>query len=52
VERAQYAFTIASREKALCDQLYKMHPVSNYRELQELLLDDLRIEEQKRQKVL
>jgi len=46
IREGQYAFTIASREKAFCDQLYKMRPVSNYRELQELLLDDLRIEEQ------
>lgn len=40
-----YAYLIASPEKALCDQLYKMRPVANYRELEELLFADLRIDE-------
>lgn len=40
-----YAFQIASREKAICDKLYTIRPVSNIKEMEELLLDDLRIDE-------
>ena len=36
---------IATKEKALCDKLYKMHPVKNYDELTSLLFDNLRIDE-------
>ena len=46
VEEGSYAFMIASREKSICDQLYKMGPVSNYEGLLSLLFDDLRIDEQ------
>ena len=44
-KEGNYAYLLASPEKALCDQLYKAKPVSNYRELQNLLFEDLRIEE-------
>ena len=44
-KEGNYSYILASREKALCDQLYKAKPVSNYRELQNLLFEDLRIEE-------
>lgn len=40
-----YSFLIASKEKALCDKLYKLKPVNNYEELEVLLFDDLRIDE-------
>jgi len=41
----QYTYFIASPEKALCDQLYKTKPVSNKKELIELIYEDLRIDE-------
>ncbi|OKY52769.1 type IV toxin-antitoxin system AbiEi family antitoxin domain-containing protein [Megasphaera cerevisiae] len=46
-----YSYIIASPEKALCDQLYKVEGVKNYQELGHLLLDDLRIDEQELQKL-
>ena len=45
-EEGNYSFMIASKEKAICDMLYKLRPVSNYKELQTLLFVDLRIDEQ------
>lgn len=39
-----YGYKIATAEKAICDQLYKISPVDNQKELQELLFDDLRID--------
>ncbi|MFV0361974.1 MAG: hypothetical protein ACK5LL_02660 [Suipraeoptans sp.] len=46
VQEGDYYFKIATTEKALCDQLYKLPPVSNYKELNALLLEDLRIDVQ------
>lgn len=43
-EEKGYGYLIASPEKALCDQLYKMPPVANYEELKQLLFLDLRID--------
>ena len=40
-----YAFRIASPEKALCDQLYKATPVGSMKQLRDLLFADWRIEE-------
>ncbi len=40
-----YGFVIASAEKAVCDQLYTYSPCSNRKELQQLLFEDLRIDE-------
>jgi hypothetical protein len=40
-----YGFQIASPEKAICDKLYTVSPLSNRRGLEELLFDDLRIYE-------
>lgn len=51
VEEGSYSYLIASREKAICDQLYKMKLVTNYEELQNLLLVDLRIDEQELKKI-
>jgi len=39
------SFQIATKEKALCDKLYKMSPIKNYDELTSLLFDSLRIDE-------
>lgn len=51
IEEGSYAFMIASREKAICDQLYKVGPVANYEELQNLLFADLRIDEDELKKI-
>ncbi len=45
VDENGYAFQIASPEKALCDKLYALHPLQNLGQLQTLLFDDLRIDE-------
>jgi predicted transcriptional regulator of viral defense system len=47
----EYSYIIASPEKALCDQMYKAKPISNYKELENLLFDDLRIEEEEIRKL-
>lgn len=45
-EENGYGFQIASPEKAICDQLYKVSPLANRTELKRLLFEDLRIEEE------
>ncbi len=45
IEEGEYSFMIASKEKALCDKLYEISPVSNQHELEELLFNDMRIDE-------
>lgn len=40
-----YTFQIATPEKALCDKLYSLSPLQNQAELQSLLFDNLRIDE-------
>lgn len=40
-----YSFHIATPEKALCDKLYSLSPLKNLSELQYLLFEDLRIDE-------
>ncbi|MGI6279208.1 MAG: type IV toxin-antitoxin system AbiEi family antitoxin domain-containing protein [Acutalibacteraceae bacterium] len=45
VREGDYAYHIASPEKALCDMLYIKAPVANRPELRSLLFDDLRIDE-------
>ena len=44
LEEGEYAAKIASKEKAICDSLYKWEPVNNVRELKELLFEDKRID--------
>ncbi len=46
IQEGDYYCMIASAEKALCDQLYKLPPVCNQKELINLLFDDLRIDHQ------
>ena len=46
IREGGYAFRIACPEKALCDQLCKISPVSGAIELKSMLLDDLRIDQQ------
>ena len=40
-----YYFQIATKEKALCDKLYTLKPVKNIKEIYNLLVNDLRIDE-------
>ena len=40
-----YTYRIATREKAVCDKLYKMPPVADVDELGEMMFDDLRFYE-------
>lgn len=41
-----YTYQIASREKALCDKLYTLKPLNNYRNLERMLFLDLRIDKE------
>ena len=43
IEQDRYC-QIATKEKAICDKLYKCYIVNNYKELEELLFDNLRID--------
>lgn len=45
LQEKEYFYRIAEPEKALCDQLYIMSPVANLKEMESLLVEDLRIEE-------
>lgn len=45
IESGNYAARIASKEKALCDSLYKWRVVHSVKELKTLLFDDKRIDE-------
>lgn len=38
-------YRIATTEKAICDKLYKMPPAKNYKELEALMFEDLRFDE-------
>lgn len=40
-----YSYQIATPEKALCDKLYTLSPLSNYLTLENMLFNDLRIDE-------
>ncbi len=41
-----YSYQIATPEKALCDKLYTLSPINNYTELEKVLFNDLRIDEE------
>ena len=43
-EENSYFYQIADPEKALCDKLYTMPPVTSCRELEKMLFEDLRID--------
>lgn len=43
-EEDGYIYQIASPEKALCDKLYIMPPVTSQRDIEKMLFDDLRID--------
>ena len=46
VREGDFSYWLASPEKALCDQLHKMRSVTSVAALEELLLEDLRIDEE------
>ena len=41
-----YSYRLATPEKALCDELYKLSPCANRAELEQLLFENLRIDQQ------
>lgn len=45
-QNGNYAYQIATPEKALCDKLYSVSPVNSLKELKTLLFEDLRIYEE------
>ena len=46
IEDGEYAAKIASKEKAICDSLYKWRVVRSIKDLKELLFEDKRIDEE------
>lgn len=42
-----YSYNIATKEKAICDMLYKYPPIYSIKELLDLLFNDLRMDEEK-----
>ena len=44
VEENNYTYQIATKEKALCDKLYTLKPLKNYKNLETMLFSDLRID--------
>ena len=46
-EENNYSYQIATPEKALCDKLYTLTPLNNYSNLENMLFNDLRIDEEK-----
>lgn len=44
-EEGDYSYLIATPEKALCDKLYSLSPISAIKDLRSLLFEDLRIDE-------
>lgn len=51
IREGDYLYQIASPEKALCDKLYICPPVKNKKELNALLFEDLRIDEEEFEKL-
>ena len=46
LENGEYIVKIASKEKAICDSLYKWRVVNNLKDLKQLLFEDKRIDEE------
>lgn len=44
VNQGNYSFLIAQPEKAICDKLYTISPISNLKNIEDLLFNDLRID--------
>lgn len=45
-EENNYSYQIATPEKALCDKLYTLSPLFNYSNLENMLFNDLRIDQE------
>ena len=45
-EENNYSYQIATPEKALCDKLYTLSSLNNYNNLENMLFNDLRIDEE------
>lgn len=45
-EENGYSYQIATPEKALCDKLYTLAPLNNYKNLEIMLFSDLQIDEE------
>lgn len=45
-EENNYSYQIATPEKALCDKIYTLSPLFNYSNLENMLFNDLRIDEE------
>jgi len=45
IRDGDYTYQVATPEKALCDKLYTISPVKTVKELQQMLFEDLRIDE-------
>lgn len=43
-EESEYVYQMATPEKALCDKLYTMPPVTSQKEIERMLFEDLRID--------
>ena len=50
-EENNYSYQIATPEKALCDKLYTLAPLNNYNNLENMLFNDLRIDEEEFKKL-
>ena len=46
MKEGEYYYQIATPEKALCDKLYSLSPLFNYTNLENMLFNDLRIDEE------
>ena len=46
MESDDYFYQIATPEKALCDKLYTLSPLCNYSDLENMLFNDLRLDEE------
>ena len=50
-EEVGYSYQIATPEKALCDKLYTLSPLYNYSNLENMLFNDLRIDDEEFEKL-
>lgn len=51
IQEGEYFVQIATPEKALCDKLYTISPVKNYAELENMIFEDLRVDEEEFKKL-
>ena len=51
LKKFNYSYQIATPEKAICDKLYTLSPLFNYANLENMLFNDLRIDENELKKL-